>query len=84
MGKSNRATRKELEGVIGKLIQEVQLLRHYVGAYVRYKGDTLQFNDFLKKEFEKIEKNQQKLEQPKKSEQVDKKERYKKVTTPPL
>ena len=91
MGKANRATRKELEEVIGKLIQEVQFLRqgftaldNYVGAYVKYKGDALQFTDFLKKEFEKIENDQKKLEQPKNSEQVDKKDRYKKVTTPPL
>ena len=76
MGKANRATRKELEGVIGKLIQEVQFLSNYIGAYVNYKGDSLQFPEFLKKEFDK--KVEQKLEQPKKSEQVDKKERYKK------
>ena len=57
MGKAKKATRKELEAVIGKLIQEVQYLRQgftaidsYLGAYVKFKGDTLTFNEFLNKE----------------------------------
>ena len=91
MGKSNRATRKELEEVIGKLIQEVQYLRqvftaldNYLGAYVKYKGDTIAFSDFIQKEYEKTQNNEQKLEPPKEREKVDKKDRYKKVSTPPL
>ena len=46
MGKAKKATRKELEAVIGKLIQEVQYLRQgftaidsYLGAYVKFKGE---------------------------------------------
>jgi|TARA_Y100000034_G_scaffold123817_1_gene171148 hypothetical protein len=91
MGKANRATRKELEEVIGKLIQEIQFLRqgftaldNYLGAYVKYKGDTIAFSDFIKKEYEKAQNNEQKLEPPKEREKIDKKDRYKKVSTPPL
>ena len=54
MGKANRATRKELEEVVAKLIQEIQFLKkgftaldNYLGAYVKYKGDTIAFNEFL-------------------------------------
>ena len=91
MGKANRATRKELEEVIGKLIQEIQFLKqgfsaldNYLGAYVKYKGDTIAFSDFIKKEYDKAQNNGQKLEPAKKRELVDKKDRYKKVSTPPL
>ena len=91
MGKANRATRKELEEVIGKLIQEVQFLRqgfevldNYLGAYVKYKGDTIAFSDFIKKEYDKSQNNKQSLEPLKEREPVDKKARYKKVSTPPL
>ena len=62
MGKANRATRKELEEVVGKIIQELQFLRqgftaldNYLGAYVKYKGDALQFTEYLKKEIENVQ-----------------------------
>ena len=93
MGKANRATRKELEEVIGKLIKEVQFLKqgftaldNYLGAYVQYKGDTLEFNDFIRTTLEKAQKNTDKLETPntKEREKIDKKGRYKKVSTPSL
>ena len=92
MGKTKRATRKELEEVVVKLIEEVQYLRqgftaldNYVGAYVRYKGDTIQFTESLKKEFKKYqEKPKKSSNDTKKSLKSDKEERYKKVSTPPL
>ena len=62
MGKANRATRKELEEVVGKIIQELQFLKqgftaldNYLGAYVKYKGDALQFTEYLKKEIENVQ-----------------------------
>ena len=89
MGKANRATRKKLEEIVGQLIQEVQYLKqvftyldNYVGAYVRYKGDLLEFTDFIKKEYEKTQKVE--TSNPEENVKSDKKSRYKKVTTPPL
>tara|TARA_Y100000310_G_scaffold73639_1_gene69747 strand:+ start:441 stop:707 length:267 start_codon:yes stop_codon:yes gene_type:complete len=88
MAKNKRATRKELEEVVGKLIQEVQFLRqgftaldNYVGAYVKYKGDTITFNDFLTGEIKKIQKD---IDTKEGSTTSDKKSRYKKVSTPIL
>ena len=64
MGKSNRATRKELETIIQGIIKELQMLRqgftaidNYLGAYVKFKGDSITFNDFLVTEIERIEKD---------------------------
>ena len=63
MGKAKKATRKELEAVIGKLIQEVQYLRQgftaidsYLGAYVKFKGDSILFQEFLTKELKERNK----------------------------
>ena len=86
MGKAKRATRKELETVVGKLIQELQLLQFEMRTYIKYKGDTLEYNDFIKKEFNKIQRNAERLVTPelKEREKIDKKSRYKKVSTPPL
>jgi|TARA_Y100000310_G_scaffold297277_1_gene330147 hypothetical protein len=93
MGKANRATRKELEEVVGNIIQELQYLRqgftaldNYVGAYVKYKGDAIEFNSFLMKEYEKAQEDGPEIKTSKTKESVksDKKSRYKKVSTPPL
>ena len=96
MAKTNRATRKELETVIEKIIEELHILRrgfavldNYLGAYVKFKGDTLTFNDFLKTEAEKMDeadkKAKVKTENPKtKDVKSAKKSRYSKVNTPPL
>ena len=92
MAKTNRATRKELEAVIEKLIQEVQFLRqgftaldNYLGAYVKFKGDSLTFNDFLKVEVEKWKKESEAtVSKPEEGTKSDKKRRYEKVATPPL
>ena len=92
MGKSKRATRKELEEVVGKIIQELQFLRqgftaldNYLGAYVKYKGDALQFTEYLKKEIENVQtETKTPNKSTKESVKSDKKDRYKKVSTPPL
>ena len=61
MAKQNRATRKELETVIQKIIEELKSLGqgfkaidNYLGAYVKFKGDSVAFNDYLSIEIEKI------------------------------
>ena len=93
MGKAKKATRKELEKVIGEIIHELQnmqtaftALDNYVGAYVKYKGDTIEFNNFITKEYEKAQKDGTKIKTSKTEESMksDKKNRYKKVSTPPL
>ena len=91
MAKSNRATRKELEEVIQKMIGELTFLRqsmiaidNYLGAYVKFKGDTLTFHDFLQTEIEKMKKEQpEEMGEPKiKDAESVKKSRYNKVGTP--
>ena len=93
MAKPNRATRKQLETIIKEIIDELKFLRNgftaidnYLGAYVKFKGDTLTFNDFLKTEVEKMEKKAEtKTETPQtKDVKSDKKTRYNKIITPPL
>ena len=90
MGKANRATRKELEEVVGKLVQEVLYLKqvftamdNYLGAYVQFKGDSIEFNNYLKKEIEKTQADVKTID-IQGSVKNDKKDRYKKVVIPPL
>ena len=93
MAKQNRATRKELETVIHKIIEELDSLGqgfraidNYLGAYVKFKGDSVTFNDYLNTEIEKMKKEQEtKTVTPvKKDVKSAKKSRYSKVSTPPL
>ena len=93
MAKQNRATRKELETVIHKIIEELDSLGqgfraidNYLGAYVKFKGDSVTFNDYLNTEIEKMKKEQEtKTETPVKGDTKSaKKARYSKVSTPPL
>ena len=93
MAKSNRATRKELEAVVQEIIKELQMLRqgfaaldNYLGAYVKFKGDTLTFNDYISTEIKKRQKDiEVKTEKPDtKDVKSAKKSRYSKVSTPPL
>ena len=93
MAKANRATRKELETVVQEIIRELQMLKqaftaidNYLGAYVKWKGDTLTFNDYIRTEIDKMQKEgKAKTENPKdKDVKSAKKSRYSKVSTPPL
>ena len=93
MAKSNRATRKELETVVQEIIKELNYMKqavmaidNYLGAYVKFKGDTITFNDFIRKEIERKEKETETKTQEPKSKDVKsaKKSRYRKVVTPPL
>ena len=93
MAKQNRATRKELETVIHKIIEELKTLGqgfraidNYLGAYVKFKGDSVTFNNYLSEEIEKMKKEQEtKTEEPEKGDvKSAKKSRYNKVSTPPL
>jgi hypothetical protein len=93
MAKSKRATRKELETVIQEVIKELHMLRqgfnaldNYIGAYVKFKGDTLMFNEYISTEVMKRQKEiEVKTEKPDtKDIKSAKKSRYSKVSTPPL
>ena len=93
MAKQNRATRKELETVIYKIIEELksleqrfQAIDNYLGAYVKFKGDSVTFNDYLSTEIEKMKKEREtKTETPSRGDvKSAKKSRYSKVSTPPL
>ena len=93
MAKSKRATRKELETVIHEVIEALHMLRqgfnaldNYLGAYVKFKGDTLMFNEYISTEIKKRQKDVEvKTEKPDtKDIKSAKKSRYSKVSTPPL
>ena len=91
MAKSNRATRKELETIIQEIIKELHMLKqgftaidNYLGAYVKFKGDTITFNDFLTTEIEKMNKDRKTAtkEPESKDAKSAKKSRYSKITAP--
>jgi hypothetical protein len=91
MAKSNRATRKELETVIQEIIKELQYMRHafnvldnYLGAYVKFKGETILFNKFLESEAEKYKKDSEaKVNVPnEKDSKSAKQSRYQKIENP--
>ena len=89
MGKPNRATRKELEKVIPEIIRELQSLKqfctildNYIGAYVEYKGDAVEFPNHLQKKFGKLQKEDTRTKED--GMKSDKEARYKKISTPSL
>ena len=91
MAKSNRATRKELETVIQKMIEDIGFLRqsfiaidNYLGAYVKYKGDTVEFNNFISRELSKVqEKKKIETKEPENKDiKSAKQNRYQKIETP--
>ena len=93
MAKSNRKTRKELEEVIGEMIQELMYLRktisaidNYVGAYLSFKGDTIMFSEYLQEKYVKAKEGTSEQIGASNNKDVKdaKKSRYKKVSTPPL
>ena len=47
MGKNNRATRKELEKVIGQLIKKLRSAEYILAKYIEFKGDGMQFSNYL-------------------------------------
>ena len=87
MGKTKRATRKELETGVQEIIGELSYLRqgftaidNYLGAYVQYKGDAINFHEHLQKKMEEKRKENMPKEQPKtKDVKRAKRERYDKV-----
>ena len=48
MGKANRATRKELETVVGQMIHRIKSLEFVVAKYMKFKNDDTRFNKYLK------------------------------------
>ena len=86
MGKNKRATRKELEEVVGAVIEELRTLKtaftaldSYVGLYVEWKGDSIEFSEHIKNKFSKsqIKAETSNIESSAKNE---KKDRYKKIS----
>ena len=86
MGKTKRATRKELEDVIAGVIQELNLLHNeiktfgnYFAMYVEYKGDSLEFTEHLKQKISKAKANTSNVGGTSKGGKQD---RYRKITQP--
>ena len=92
MGKNKRATRKELE----EIVQEIGKRQHafeswvqtafnaldsYMGLYVEWKGDGIEFPEYVKKKFNE---SQVKAGAPgmESSAKNEKKDRYKKISQP--
>ena len=96
MGKAKRATRKELEEVISDIIQELGSLRtmmnalnSYVGFYIEWKGDKITYNEALKKKFDEAQSGTGTSSMGKSNGNMgkgnvksEKKDRYKKISTP--
>jgi DICT domain-containing protein len=87
MGKSNKATRKELTDdikeikyVLKKLIQSFTALDNYVGMYVEYKGDRIAFTQHLQDKVGKA-KNPDEIKKPVVEDNTknEKQSRYKKL-----
>ena len=88
MGKAKKATRKELETVIGQIIGELKNLRtgfqsldNYIGHYVEWKGDRVSFENHLTNKFEKMKSETDSPIVEAKDNKSEKKDRYKKVST---
>ena len=81
MGKTKRATRKELENVIGEMIQELNSLRFYVGMYIEWKGDKIAFNEGLRERFSEPQ-SKVKTSGAEGDAKSEKKNRYRKISQP--
>lgn len=62
MGKQRKKTKKELEKIVGQLAYGLEILRNhiaaiegYVGAYIRWKGDELEYSSFIETELKRQE-----------------------------
>ena len=84
MGKAKRATRKELEEVIGEMIQEISALKvnlmnlgTFLTLYIEWKGDKIEFPEWLRKRTNKVQT------ETKTTDSKDgKRDRYRKITQP--
>ena len=92
MGKNKRATRKELEETVEKLIKRMRALEEwlqnaftamdgYIGLYVEWKGDGIEFPAYVKK---KLGESQIKARTPdmESNSKNEKRDRYKKISQP--
>ena len=89
MGKTKRATRKELEEVISDIIQEISSLRagftalhNYVNFYIEWKGDKIEYSESLRKKFSEAQGSDKATSMEKGNAKGEKRERYKKISTP--
>tara|TARA_Y100000310_G_C20577230_1_gene761044 strand:- start:219 stop:488 length:270 start_codon:yes stop_codon:yes gene_type:complete len=88
MGKAKRATRKELEDIVGEMIQELRSLHagltaldRYIGLYIEWKGDRIEFPEHLKKILSKA-KEKATVSSVEGNTKSEKKDRYKKISQP--
>lgn len=91
MAKANRKTRKELETIIQEIIRELHFLRqsfltldNYMGAYIKWKGEELMFNNYISEEVEKAQKAKETKRNNPVNEDIEsvKKSRYAKIENP--
>ena len=88
MGQNKRAKRKELEKVVGQMIEELTTLRRgfqaidsYLGAYVEWKHDRAKFEEHLGKMMDKKQSELNDKKEPISNDKKDtKKSRYEKVS----
>ena len=88
MGKNKRATRKQLEEIVGEMINEIGRLRdtitaldNFFGLYIEWKGDSVAYTQFLEEKFDKTKKERPKILENS-NKPIGKRERYKKISTP--
>ena len=82
MGKSKKKTRKELEESVESIEQHLSGLISFVIDYMKFQGNADEFMEHLKERANPV--NIETKEAEKKDGEIDKKERYKKVSIPPL
>ena len=89
MGKTKRATRKELEDVIRGIIEEIQniktvlqALNNYCGYYMEWKGDKIAYESYLGERFNKTDRETNVSNVEGNVKKSDKKDRYRKISTP--
>lgn len=75
MAKNKRATRKQLEKVIGNIIGTVNALDNYLGLYIEYNKDTEGFTKFIENKL-----NNKTASNVEVKKDGGKQERYSKVT----
>tara|TARA_R110002020_G_scaffold434559_1_gene644697 strand:- start:308 stop:586 length:279 start_codon:yes stop_codon:yes gene_type:complete len=88
MGQNKRATRKELEKVVGQIIGEITNLRNgfqaldgYIGAYVEWKNDRPKFEEHLSRMMKEKQFEINDKKEPMSNDKKDtKKSRYEKVS----
>jgi hypothetical protein len=89
MGKTNKATRKELEGTVRIIAEQVSnlmtrtmALDGVLSSYIEYKGEVVMFQDWMNKKMESHQKEIRKNDNKEDNVEDAKQKRYASIDTP--